>query len=138
MIHNIRIDQIASISVFSILVIISWCFKASYFSYALIVFALFLIADGIYSLRKKRPFLPKRNRGFYLMISGILGFYLLFILTAVLHGDRLDMVKSLNEAGLCFPFFITWWILSKYDAEKGFRWGRKLNSMPIKSYRLVQ
>lgn len=123
MIHNIRIDQIASISVFSILVIISWCFKASYFSYALIVFALFLIADGIYSLRKKRPFLPKRNREFYLMISGILGFYLLFILTAVLHGDRLDMVKSLNEAGLCFPFFITWWILSKYDAEKGFRWG---------------
>lgn len=54
--RNIRIDQIANISIFFILVILSWCFKASYFSYALIVFALFLIVDGIYSLRKKCSF----------------------------------------------------------------------------------
>lgn len=54
------------------------------------------------------------------MIAGILGFYLLFILTAVLYGNRLDLVKSLDYAELCIPFFTSWWILSKYDAEKDF------------------
>lgn len=127
--RNIRIDQIANISIFLILVILSWCFKASYFSYALIVFALFLIVDGIYSLRKKCSFFPKRSRPFCLMIAGILGFYLLFILTAVLHGNRLDWVKSLDYAELCIPFFTSWWILSKYDAEKGFHWGILVGAM---------
>ena len=103
--RNIRIDQIANMSIFLILVILSWCFKASYFSYALIVFAFFLMVDGIYSLRKKCSLFPKRNRPFCLMIAGILGFYLLFILTAVLHGNRLDLVKSLDYAELCIPFF---------------------------------
>lgn len=32
------------------------------------------------------------------MTVGILGFYLLFVLTAVLHGDRLDLEKSLDYA----------------------------------------
>lgn len=63
------------------------------------------------------------------MIAGILGFYLLFILTAVLHGNRLDWVKSLDYAELCIPFFTSWWILSKYDAEKGFHWGILVGAM---------
>ena len=121
--RNIRIDQIANISIFMILVILSWCFKASYFSYALIIFGVFLIMDGIYSSQEKKSFFQKPNRTFCLMTAGILFFYILFILTAVLHGSRLDFAKSLDYTELCFPFFITWWILSKYDAEKGFRWG---------------
>lgn len=32
------------------------------------------------------------------MTVGILGFYLLFVLTAVLHGNRLDLEKSLDYA----------------------------------------
>lgn len=123
MIHDIRIDQIANISIFMILVILSWCFKASYFSYALIIFGVFLIMDGIYSSQEKKSFFQKPNGTFCLMTAGILFFYILFILTAVLHGSRLDFAKSLDYTELCFPFFITWWILSKYDAEKGFRWG---------------
>jgi O-antigen ligase len=120
---NDKMKAVANISILLILIIISWCFKASYFSYALIVFVLFLAIDGIYSYRSKQPFLPRRSREFYIMTAGILGFYLLFILTAILHWDKLDLTKALDYTGLCFPFFITWWILTKYDAEKGFRWG---------------
>lgn len=129
MVNNDKMTVAANLSIFLMLIIIAWCFKASYFSYALVIFALFLIADGIYSLRQKCSFFPKRNKSFYIMAAGILGFYLLFILTAISHWNRLDLVKSFDYAELCFPFFMTWWILTKYDAEKGFRWGILIGSI---------
>lgn len=118
-----KINQASNLSIFLILVIISWCFKSSYFSYALIVFALFLIADGLYSFHQKYPFFPKRNKLFYVMAVGLLSFYLAFNFTSIIHWNQLDLAKSLDYTWLCFPFFMTWWILAKYDAEKGFRWG---------------
>lgn len=123
MVNDKRMTLVANISIFLILVILSWCFKASYFSYALIVFVLYLAVNAVHSYRNKQSFLPTLSREFYIMTAGILGFYLLFVLTSLVHWDRLDLAKSLDLTGLCFPFFVTWWILSKYDAEKGVRWG---------------
>lgn len=123
MLESKRVTQAANAFIFLIMVIISWSFKSSYFSYALILFALFLVMDGIYSTRNHYAFCPKGNQSFYMMVAGIFIFYLIFNLTSILHWSRLDLTKSLDYTWLCFPFFMTWWILSKYDAEKGFRWG---------------
>lgn len=123
MLESKRVTQAANAFIFLIMVIISWSFKSSYFSYALILFALFLVMDGIYSTRNHYAFCPKGNQSFYMMAAGIFIFYLIFNLTSILHWSRLDLTKSLDYTWLCFPFFMTWWILSKYDAEKGFRWG---------------
>lgn len=123
MLDSKRMIQAANVFIFLILVIISWSFKPSYFSYALILFALFLLVDGIYSARIHCAFCPRRTQLFYVLMAGIFILYLAFNLTSVLHWNRLDLTKSLDYTWLCFPFFITWWILSKYDAEKGLRWG---------------
>lgn len=123
MLHSIRMNQISNIFLFFILIIISWEFKASYFSYALILFALFLMIDGYYSFHHQLSFLPKRNKPFYVILLGILSFYLAFNFTSLMHWTHIDLVKSMDYTWLCFPFFMTWWILSKYDAERGFRWG---------------
>lgn len=123
MLESKRVTQAANAFIFLIMVIISWSFKSSYFSYALILFALFLVMDGIYSARNHCAFCPKGTQSFYMMAAGIFIFYLIFNLTSILHWNQLDLTKSLDYTGLCFSFFIVWWILSKYDAEKGFRWG---------------
>lgn len=123
MLGSKQITKAANVFIFLILVIISWSFKSSYFSYALILFVLFLVMDGIYSVQNNRTFYPKRTRLFYVMTAGIFVFYLASNLTSILHWNRLDLIKSLDYTWLCFPFFLTWWILSKYDAEKGLRWG---------------
>lgn len=123
MVHSIRMNQISNIFLFFIMIIISWEFKASYFSYALILFVLFLMIDGYYSFHHHLPFLPKRNKPFYVILLGILSFYLAFNFTSLVHWTHIDLVKSMDYTWLCFPFFMTWWILSKYDAERGFRWG---------------
>lgn len=123
MVHSIRINQISNIFLFFIMIIISWEFKASYFSYALILFVLFLMIDGYYSFHHHLSFLPKRNKPFYVILLGILSFYLAFNFTSLMHWTHIDLVKSMDYTWLCFPFFMTWWILSKYDAERGFRWG---------------
>lgn len=123
MLHSIRMNQISNIFLFFILLIISWEFKASYFSYALILFVLFLMIDGYYSFHHHLSFLPKRNKPFYVILLGILAFYLAFNFTSLMHWTHIDLVKSMDYTWLCFPFFMTWWILSKYDAERGFRWG---------------
>lgn len=123
MLHSIRMNQISNIFLFFILIIISWEFKASYFSYALILFALFLMIDGYYSFHHHLSFLPKRNKPFFVILFGILSFYLAFNFTSLMHWTHIDLVKSMDYTWLCFPFFMTWWILSKYDAERGFRWG---------------
>lgn len=123
MLHSIRMNQISNIFLFFILLIISWEFKASYFSYALILFALFLMIDGYYSFHHQLFFLPKRNKPFYVILLGILAFYLAFNFTSLMHWTHIDLAKSMDYTWLCFPFFMTWWILSKYDAERGFRWG---------------
>lgn len=123
MVHSIRMNQISNIFLFFIMIIISWEFKASYFSYALILFVLFLMIDGYYSFHHHLPFLPKRNKPFYVILLGILSFYLAFNFTSLMHWTHIDLVKSMDYTWLCFPFFMTWWILSKYDAERGFRWG---------------
>ena len=123
MVHSIRMNQISNIFLFFIMIIISWEFKASYFSYALILFVLFLMIDGYYSFHHHLPFLPKRNKPFYVILLGILSFYLAFNFTSLMHWTHIDLVKPMDYTWLCFPFFMTWWILSKYDAERGFRWG---------------
>ena len=123
MVHSIRMNQISNIFLFFIMIIISWEFKASYFSYALILFVLFLMIDGYYSFHHHLPFLPKRNKPFYVILLGILSFYLAFNFTSLMHWTHIDLVKSMDYTWLCFPFFMTWWILSKYDEERGFRWG---------------
>lgn len=123
MVHSIRMNQISNIFLFFIMIIISWEFKASYFSYALILFVLFLMIDGYYSFHHQLSFLPKRNKTFYVILLGILSFYLAFNFTSLMHWTHIDLVKSMDYTWLCFPFFMTWWILSKYDAERGFRWG---------------
>lgn len=123
MVHSIRMNQISNIFLFFIMIIISWEFKASYFSYALILFVLFLMIDGYYSFHHHLSFLPKRNKPFYVILLGILSFYLAFNFTSLMHWTHIDLVKSMDYTWLCFPFFMTWWILSKYDAERGFRWG---------------
>lgn len=123
MVHSIRMNQISNIFLFFIMIIISWEFKASYFSYALILFVLFLMIDGYYSFHHHLSFLPKRNKPFYVILLGILSFYLAFNFTSLIHWTHIDLVKSMDYTWLCFPFFMTWWILSKYDAERGFRWG---------------
>lgn len=123
MVHSIRMNQISNIFLFFIMIIISWEFKASYFSYALIFFVLFLMIDGYYSFHHQLSFLPKRNKTFYVILLGILSFYLAFNFTSLMHWTHIDLVKSMDYTWLCFPFFMTWWILSKYDAERGFRWG---------------
>lgn len=120
---GIKRDTLAIVVTFLFISILSWRFSASYFSYALIVWGTFFIADGIYSWKIGYPFTLEATKPFLYMAFGILVLYLLFILSALLHGDSRDISKAFAHFSLTLPFFMTWWISSKYDVEKGVHWG---------------
>lgn len=120
---GIKRDTLAIVVTFLFISILSWRFSASYFSYALIVWGTFFIADGIYSWKRGYPFTLEATKPFLYMAFGILVLYLLFILSALIHGDSRDISKAFAHFSLTLPFFMTWWISSKYDVEKGVHWG---------------
>lgn len=103
--------------------ILSWHFSASYFSYAIIIWSLFFIVDGIYSYRSGYSLRVKINKPYICMAIGIFSLYFLFVLSALFQGDRRDIVKASEHFGLVWPFFMTWWISSKYDVKRGIHWG---------------
>lgn len=120
---GIKRETLAIVMAFLFVTILSWRFSASYFSYALIVWGVFFIADGVYSWKRGYPFIPKITKPFLYMAFGILGLYFLFIFSALLHGDIRDISKAVDHFSLTLPFFMTWWISSKYNVEKGIHWG---------------
>lgn len=115
--------QIANVVIFLFFVIISWCFKASYFSFAIGLFALFVVFEVIYKYKYEVRILPHGSESFRYWSTGIFILYLLFLLSAVFHHDRSDIVQSINYMCLTAPFFMTWWISGKYSVEKGVKWG---------------
>lgn len=115
--------QIANVVICLFLVIISWCFKASYFSFAMGLFALFLIFEAIYKYKHEVRILPHVSESFRCWSAGIFILYLLFLSSAVFHHDRSDIVQSINYMCLTAPFFMTWWISGKYSVKKGVKWG---------------
>lgn len=120
---GIKRETLAIVMAFLFVTILSWRFSASYFSYALIVWGVFFIADGVYSWKSGYPFIPKITKPFLYMAFGILGLYFLFIFSALFHGDSRDISKAFDHFSLTLPFFMTWWISSKYDVKRGIHWG---------------
>lgn len=120
---GIKRETLAIVMAFLFVTILSWRFSASYFSYALIVWGVFFITDGVYSWKRGYPFIPKITKPFLYMAFGILGLYFLFIFSALLHGDIRDISKAVDHFSLTLPFFMTWWISSKYDVKRGIHWG---------------
>lgn len=115
--------RIANIVIFLFFVIISWCFKASYFSFAIGLFTLFVVFEVIYKYKYGVRILPHGSESFRYWSTGIFILYLLFLLSAVFHHDRSDIVQSINYMCLTAPFFMTWWISGRYSVKKGVKWG---------------
>lgn len=115
--------RIANVVIFLFFVIISWCFKASYFSFAIGLFTLFIVSEVIYKYKYGVRILPHGSESFRYWSTGIFILYLLFLLAAVFHHDRSDIVQSINYMCLTAPFFMTWWISGRYSVEKGVKWG---------------
>lgn len=115
--------RIANVVIFLFFVIISWCFKASYFSFAIGLFTLFIVSEVIYKYKYGVRILPHGSESFRYWSTGIFMLYLLFLLAAVFHHDRSDIVQSINYMCLTAPFFMTWWISGRYSVEKGVKWG---------------
>lgn len=115
--------RIANVVIFLFFVIISWCFKASYFSFAIGLFTLFVVFEVIYKYKYGVRILPHGSESFRYWSTGIFILYLLFLLSAVFHHDRSDIVQSINYMCLTAPFFMTWWISGRYSVKKGVKWG---------------
>ena len=121
--NRLAISRAANLAMFLFLVVLSWCFKASYFSFAVAIFIIFLLCDIWYSYRNHEKIFPDVSRPFKYMASAIFSLYILFILTAIFHFDGQDVHKAIEYAYLSIPFFMTWWISAKYSVSQGVRWG---------------
>lgn len=121
--NRLAISRAANLAMFLFLVVLSWCFKASYFSFAVAIFIIFLLCDIWYSYRNHEKIFPDVSRPFKYMAGAIFSLYILFILTAIFHFDGQDVHKAIEYAYLSIPFFMTWWISAKYSVSQGVRWG---------------
>lgn len=121
--NRLAISRAANLAMFLFLVVLSWCFKASYFSFAVAIFIIFLLCDIWYSYRNHEKIFPDVSRPFKYMAGAIFSLYILFILTAIFHFDGQDVHKAIEYAYLSIPFFMTWWISGRYSVKKGVKWG---------------
>ena len=110
--------NIANVSIGLIFFILTVRFSASYFSYALAVFILFLIYDFYISRKEKKPFLELQKEIIALALSIIIFFGLLVVDSLVLQ-DRGSINKVFWVEWLSIPLLMTWWIRRKYAVDLG-------------------
>lgn len=97
-------------------------FSASYFSYALAAFLLFLFYDLYMSRPIDRSFLPDVRSAKWLF-TGIVIFYGVLLISAFLHGTKGSVNTVLWQFNLTIPFFLMLFWRARYDIDKGFLCG---------------
>lgn len=103
--------------------ILCLAFSASYFSYAIAVWVLFLLRDTINSKRNGRCCGISGTEEGTIAIIGIVLFYASLLATCFLHGSPADIRKGFWCAELAVPFFLMYWSSSRYDLSKGIKYG---------------
>ncbi len=112
---------------------ISVRFSSAHFTYALIAFVMFLI----YFYWKKRTLVTPVS-AIRPMCLGLLLFYGLLALTALISGDKANMRVALDYAEMCLPFFMLYFLRSHAPVDAGVRWGLALGGVIVCSYGLYQ
>ena len=91
-------------------------FSASYFSYALAAFLLFLFYDLYMSRPIDRSFLPDVRSAKWLF-TGIVIFYGVLLISAFLHGTKGSVNTVLWQFNLTIPFFLMLFWRARYDID---------------------
>lgn len=98
-------------------------FSAAQFSYAAILFGLFLLCDFWRSHKGQQKFWPGGFRDIQSQLWGMAVFYLLILLPGVISHDWASMKLALSYAAYALPFFMCWFIRCKYRVDAGMQWG---------------
>lgn len=118
----------ASLLICGIFVILCVKFSSAQFSYAAILFGLFLLYDYWKSHKEQRAFWPGGIRDIRWQIVGMAAFYFLIWLPGLISGDWVSMKLALSYASYALPFFMCWFIRKKYAVDLGMQWGILLSA----------
>lgn len=102
-------------------------FSASYFSYALSIFLLFLLWDLWIYRKNKALRLPALNG--QLFITGIALCYGSCLLSSALLGDVKSLKETVDITSLSLPFFMLYFLRSNHPVDFGIRWGFFLGAL---------
>ncbi len=93
-----------------------------YFSFVMWIFLLFLIYDVYRCHKLGKPYVPNLKE-IRVIIGGMAIFYGALILDSLLIGDMGAVRKAIDYMCYTGPFFMVWWIRSKYTSDEGAAWG---------------
>lgn len=111
--------------------------SASYFSYAIILFALFFLYD--LHREGKAVFQIFREDGHIRwMAGGMIIFYGALLLSGLFLGDSASMKEAGDDASFVLPFFMLYYLRDRYDTENAVRWGLTLGSFIMCAFGVYQ
>ena len=101
------------------------CFRwtSAYFSYAMILFLLFVIADLFFNRPIGLRSTIRSFMGTRFLFYGLVIFYGILFFISVLLGDLSDINKAIEYGAFVLPFFMIVYLGVRYHIQEGFQWG---------------
>lgn len=121
-----------------LLTIICVRFSASYFPYAMGIFVLYFLYDAYISHKNQRKFWPDTDKTGRYLLGGTALFYLILLGDNLLLYDWQSVVKGIDIALLSIPFYMFFFMESKYGIDRGIRWSILASSIIITVYGLYK
>lgn len=104
-------------------------FSGTYFSYALDIFVLFILYD--YWTHRKNTWPAISWKGAQTWLLGVLLFYSLCFISSALLGDGKSIQSVGHITAFSLPFFMLYFLRSRYESDKGVYWGLLLGMLMI-------
>lgn len=124
-----KTDKFANVVAAILYVILCVRFSASYFSYALGIFLLFLLYDGWTRCKSLSLHAPQRSMREWLL--GLIILYGLCLVSSLLLGDKESIREAWNLASGTLPFFMLYFLQSRHSVDTGTKWGFILGSSAL-------
>lgn len=98
-------------------------FSSAYFTYAAVIFCLFLIYDLYQTRRDDWKLWPEWTVNCRRVLLYTVGFYGVLLLECIALQDSASISKTLDLAALSLPLFMFAYLSGKYPIDKGIMWG---------------
>lgn len=98
-------------------------FSSAYFTYAAVIFCLFLIYDLYQTRRGNWKLWPEWTVNCRRVLLYTVGFYGVLLLESIALQDAASISKTLDLAALSLPLFMFAYLSGKYPINKGIMWG---------------
>lgn len=121
-----------------LLAIVCIRFSSAYFTYAAVIFCLFLVYDWLQSKKQGRPLWPQLSVDCRRVLLCTVAFYAVIIAESFILQDPLSVAKGFDLASLSLPLFMFAYLRGRYEIGDGIKWGLFLAIFIVCAYGLLR